>query len=68
MRWIGSPACLAVLIAAAPVTLRPHQMQAVERVLQALRIPAGGRMPEHGLRTLTNVHYRNNLGIRQEKV
>ncbi|MET8788401.1 Helicase associated domain protein [Streptomyces sp. NPDC004589] len=33
------------------VTLRPHQMEAVDGVLRALQIPAGGRMPEQGLRT-----------------
>ncbi|MET8788467.1 Helicase associated domain protein [Streptomyces sp. NPDC004589] len=33
------------------VTLRPHQTEAVDGVLRALQIPAGGRMPEQGLRT-----------------
>ncbi|MGW1044764.1 Helicase associated domain protein [Streptomyces sp. NPDC002547] len=33
------------------VTLRPHQMEAVDGVLRALQIPASGRMSEQGLRT-----------------
>jgi superfamily II DNA or RNA helicase len=31
--------------------LRPHQREAVDAVLRALEIPAGGTVPEHGLRT-----------------
>ncbi|WP_078987863.1 DEAD/DEAH box helicase [Streptomyces sp. XY332] len=31
--------------------LRPHQREAVDAVLRALELPAGGRVPEGGLRT-----------------
>ncbi|MFD5520602.1 Helicase associated domain protein [Streptomyces sp. NPDC127066] len=33
------------------VTLRPHQVEAVDSILQALSDPPGGRMPAEGLRT-----------------
>ncbi|MGC4986766.1 Helicase associated domain protein [Streptomyces sp. DT193] len=33
------------------VTLRPHQVEAVDSVLRALSDPPGGRMPAEGLRT-----------------
>ncbi|MGR4878532.1 Helicase associated domain protein [Streptomyces sp. LARHCF249] len=31
--------------------LRPHQREAVDAVVRALEVPAGGRVPERGLRT-----------------
>ncbi|MDG9715379.1 DEAD/DEAH box helicase [Streptomyces sp. DH24] len=31
--------------------LRPHQREAVDAVVRALEVPAGGTVPEHGLRT-----------------
>ncbi|MGV9565037.1 Helicase associated domain protein [Streptomyces sp. NPDC003480] len=34
-----------------PTLLRPHQREAVDAVLRALQLPAGGTVPEPGLRT-----------------